>query len=104
MKEPLELKKCLQRPPILTYPFAKKAYYLFTDASKYCEEATLCQYTKDSNNLDSLKPITFLTGKFLGTQCNYTTFVREAFVIYMSLTFRMQNAPFYVITSPQKNF
>ena len=37
----IELKICLQRPPILIYPDASKPYHLFTDTSKYCWEAAM---------------------------------------------------------------
>ena len=43
-----ELKRCLQRPPLLFYPVLSKPYYLFTDASKYCWRITLFQYMSES--------------------------------------------------------
>ena len=61
-----ELKNCLQSHPILIYPDPNKPYFIFTDASKYCWGATLCQHTSDSDpdNLQNLKPIMFISGNF----------------------------------------
>ena len=60
-----ELKNCLQSPQILVNLDLNKPYFLFTDASKYCWGAILCEHTSDSNpdNLQNLKPITFISGK-----------------------------------------
>ena len=57
----------------------------FTYAFKYNWYATLCQYTSKTDTLDDLKLITFISEKFLDTQCNYTTLVREGFAIYVSI-------------------
>ena len=73
---------CLQGPSILVYPDSNKPYYLFTDASKYFWGTTACKYTSKSNSIDDLKPITFISSKFLYTQYNYAAFVRESFAIY----------------------
>ena len=63
------IKTCLQKPTILVYPDPSKPY-LFTNSSKCCWVATLFQYTSKSDNLDDLKCITFLSGKFLDIKCN----------------------------------
>ena len=78
-----ELKRCLQRPPILTNPDPDKPYLLLTDASKYYWGTILCQYTCKQNSLDDFKPITFILGKVSDTQCNYTLLIREAFTNYI---------------------
>ena len=107
-----ELKTCLQSPPILIHPDLHKPYFLFTDVSKNCWGATLCQHTSDSDpdNLQDLKPTTFISGKFSKKQCNYAALVREAFNIYIYIyqktasSYKMQNVPSIVITNPMKNF
>ena len=48
-------------------------------------EETPFQYTSDSYDLDDCKPITFISGKFSDTQCNYTALVRDVITIYMSV-------------------
>ena len=56
-----------------------------------------CQHISDANNLDDPYPITFICGKVLDSQCNYTALVIETFGIYMSikrLNFCLQNAEF----------
>ena len=73
-----KLKRCLQSPPILTYPEPSKPYFFLTDVS------TLCQYTSESDSLDDLKPNIFISHNFSDTQCNCVLF-REAFTIYMSV-------------------
>ena len=45
-----ELKDCLQSPPILIYLDPNKPYFLCTDASKYCWEATLYKHTSYSDH------------------------------------------------------
>ena len=77
-----ELKKCLQKPPILIYSDPNKLFGLFTDAPKYCWGAIPCQCTSKDNWLDYFTPITFISGQFLE---HYTTLVRDALTIYMSL-------------------
>ena len=36
-------------------------------------------------SLDVLKPVTFISGKYLTTQCNHVDLVREEFTFYMSV-------------------
>ena len=58
---------------------------MFTDASRYCWGATFCQYISKSGNLDDLKPMIFIPGKYLDTQYNYAAHVREAFTKHISV-------------------
>ena len=82
----LELKNHLQIPLIVIFLDTNNSYFLFTDASKYCWEATLYQYTQDSDNLDNLRPIMFISGRF-----------SRICYIHMLRFSKMLNAPEFVI-------
>ena len=56
--------------------------------------AILCQYTSINNSLDNLKPITFISVNFSGTECDYAAYIRETFAIYLcvkGLSFYLQD-------------
>ena len=69
--------KMSTKPQTLVYPDPSKLYFLFTDVSQYCWGATFCQYTSRSNGVDSLKPITFISSKYLDTLCSYVALVSD---------------------------
>ena len=74
------LKEFLQQAPILKYPDPQANYTLYTDASKYAYAGVLTQH---SNGTDH--PITYVSGLFCGSQLNWATLTKEAYVIYMSV-------------------
>ena len=80
-----ELKNILQTTLILIYLDAKKPYIILFDASKYCWGATLHQHTLESDNLDGLRLIIFISVKSSRTQCNNAVVDREVFAVYMSV-------------------
>ena len=82
------LKEALITSPILKYPDPKKAYILFTDASKHAWACVLTQeyqYEKDGKTFGINHPITFASGLFKGSQLNWAALTKEAFAIYSSI-------------------
>ena len=61
-----DFKRYLQRLPILIYPDPSKPCYLFMDATMYCLRSN-SDNTHPTQNLDDLKPITFISRKFSDT-------------------------------------
>ena len=84
------LKEFLQQAPILRYPDPQASYTLYTDASKYAYAGVLTQH---SNGTDH--PITYVSGLFHGSQLNWATLTKEAYVIYMSV----KKLSFYINTA-----
>ena len=74
--------------PILVYPDPSKPYVLFTDASKYAWSCVLTQeYTHeiDGKTVKILRPISYQSGLFKGSQLNWACLTKEAYAIYMSI-------------------
>ena len=69
----------LQQAPILRYPNPQANYTLYTDASKYAYAGVLTQHGNGTDH-----PITYVSGLFRGSQLNWATLTKEAYVIYMS--------------------
>ena len=66
-------------------------------------------YIRIRNNLDGLRLIILISGKFSSNQCNYMVPVNGAFVIYVSIkalvsTYKMQNVQSFVTTNLLKFF
>ena len=80
----IKFKRCLQRPPILTYLAFSKPYLSFADASKYCCGATLCLHIQTRHH-GWPETHNHHLWKFFNIECNYAAFVREAFAIYISV-------------------
>ena len=78
------LKQCLMTSPILVYLDPNKDYYLFTDASKHTWSAILMQDQNASPSTQDLRPITYQSGTFKGSQLNWATLTKEAYAIYMA--------------------
>ena len=82
------LKDYLTKSPIPIYLDPNKAYYLFTDASKFMWSAILMQehstQEDDGQICTQLHPITFQSGTFKGSQLNWATLKKEAYAIYMA--------------------
>ena len=76
--------------PILRYPNPQANYTLYTGASKYAYTGILTQH---SNGMDH--PITYVSGLFRGSQLNWATLTKEAYVIYMSI----KKLSFYIDTA-----
>ena len=84
------LNKFLQESPILRYPDPEVSYTLYTDASKYAYAGVL---TQSIDNTDH--PITYVSGLFRGSQLNWATLTKEAYIIYMSI----KKLSFYIDTA-----
>ena len=82
------LKASLMTEPILTYPDPNHPYMLFNDASKY---AWACVLTPEKTHqikdkeVKILHPITFMSGRFRGSQMNWASLTKEAHATYMSI-------------------
>ena len=75
--------------PILTYPNPNLPYVLFTNASKYAWACVLTQektHKIDEKEVKILHPITYMSGRFGGSQMNWACLTKEAYAIYMSIT------------------
>ena len=76
-----KLKESLTTGPVLVYPNPEQPYVLFTDASKYAWSAVLTQSCEAPNGSTTLHPITYLSGLFRGSQCNWAALTKEAYAI-----------------------
>ena len=74
------LKDFLQKAPILRYPDPQASYILYMDTSKYAYASMLTQHSDGTDH-----PITYVSGLFRGSQLNWATLTKEAYVIYMSV-------------------
>ena len=82
------LKETLCSEPILKYADISKPYTLYTDASKFGWVGVLTQSHKTVINGKSTTtdhPVAFVSGLFRGSQLNWTTLMKEAVAIYMSV-------------------
>ena len=74
--------------PILAYPDSDKQYYLSTDSSKLSWNGIVVQYDEQmkegSTKLNIPLPIKYQSGTFQSSQKNWSTLMKEAYVIYMS--------------------
>ena len=82
------IKQVITTKPIMIYPDPRKQYYLFTDTSKHSWSGTFVQYSEQIKN-DGTKskiphPMTYQSRTFQGSQKNWSTITKEAYVIYMS--------------------
>ena len=84
------LKDFLKQAPILKYPDLQKSYTLYTDASKYAYAGILTQNCDGTDH-----PLTYVSGLFRGSQLNWATLTKEAYVIYMSV----KKLSFYIDTA-----
>ena len=84
------LEEFLQQAPILRYPDPQTSYTLYTDASKYVYTGVLTQHNNGTDH-----PITYISGLFCGSQLNWATLTKEAYVIYMSV----KELSFYIDTA-----
>ena len=78
------LKDYLNRSPVLIYPDPNKECYLFTDASKYTWSAILMQINDTESLGAQLHPVAFQSGTFKGSQLNWATLKKEAYIIYIA--------------------
>ena len=82
------LKETLCGEPLLKYADTSKPYTLYTDASKFSWAGVLTQsHTTviDGKSTTTDHPAAFVSGLFRGSQLNWATLMKEAFVIYMSV-------------------
>ena len=82
------LKEMLLKEPILKYPDPRKPYTLFTDVSKYAWACVLTQeyvHEFDGKVRKILHLITYVSGLFRGSQLNWATLTKEAYVIYIAV-------------------
>ena len=82
------LKTSLMTEPILTYPDPSLPYMLFTEASKYPWACVLTQkkaHMIEKKEVKILHPITYMSGLFRGSQINWASVTKEAYVIYISI-------------------
>ena len=82
------LKATLCGEPVLKYADSSKPYTLYTDASKFGWAGVLTQpHTTviDGKSTTTDHPVAFVSGSFRGSQLNWTTLMKEAFAIYMSV-------------------
>ena len=84
------LKDFLKQAAILKYPDPQQSYTLYTDASKYAYAGILTQNCDGTDH-----PITYVSGLFHGSQLNWATLTKEAYVIYMSV----KKLSFYIDTA-----
>ena len=90
------LKSFLCGEPILKYADTSKPYTLYIDASKYGWAGVLTQsHTTviDGKSVTTDHPVAFVSGLFRGSQLNWATLMKEAYVIYMSV----KKLSFYLI-------
>ena len=90
-----KLKESLTTGPVLVYPNPEQPYVLFTDASKYAWSAVLTQSCEAPDGSTTLHPITYLSGLFRGSQCNWAALTKEAYAIYVAvkkLSFYLEDA------------
>ena len=97
------IKHAVTNSPVLTYPDPNKQYHLFTDASKHTWSGVLTQTRetlKENGKLDiTYHPITYQSGMFTLSQINWSTLVKEAYVIMMlfcKMTFYFHNAEVFI--------
>ena len=94
------LKDVLCTEHILKFLNPQKLYVLFTDASKYAWAGVSTQpYTEEMEGraITVHLPVTYVNRLFRGSQLNWATFTKEAYVIYMSvkkLSFYLTDAEF----------
>ena len=84
------LKEFLQQSPIFKYLDPQANYTLYTDALKYAYVGILTQHSDGTDH-----PITYVSGLFCGSQLNWATLTKEAYVIYMSV----KKLSFYIDTA-----
>ncbi len=86
------MKELLQKPPILVFPDPNKPYILYTDASKITWGGVILQAVEGE---ELPRPITYVSGQFMGSQLNWAALTKEAYAIYRSfkkLVFYLRDA------------
>ena len=81
------IKHAITNSPVLIYPDPNKQYKLFTDASNHTWSGVLTQTRetlRENGNLDiTYHPIMYQSGTFTSSQINWSTLVKEVYVIMM---------------------
>ena len=79
------LHELLMEYPILRYPNPTQGYILYTDASGIGWSGVLTQEHLDEKGKAKNHPICYISGQFTGSQLNWVTLTKEAYVIYTSV-------------------
>ena len=93
------LKEFLQKPPVLKYPDPQVYYTLYTDAYKYTYAGVLTQHTDRTDH-----NITYVSGLFHGSQLNWETLTKEAYMSVKKLSFYIDTAKITVKSDHLKKF
>ena len=89
-------------PYLSTQIQANCVFSVFTDGSKYCWGASLCQYTSKIHIPDDLKPIIFKSGNFQMHNTIIQHFLEKSLQFICQLKdsvsiYKMPNVQYYVI-------
>ena len=77
------IKHAITNSSVLIYPDPNKQYYLFTDTSGVLTQ--IRETLRENGKLDiTYQPINYQSGMFTLSQFNWSTLVKEAYVIMMS--------------------
>ena len=78
------IKHAITNSPVLIYSDPNKQYHLFTDTSNYTLSGVLTQTRENGKSDITYHPITYQSGMFTLSHINWSTLVKEAYVIMMS--------------------